>query len=75
MHIQPLLIRTSLNLQIKPTIKELATGRNNVEEWSFLPETGDRFYLGRTMFDSHFVLMHVGNAGQNRYFDSKSGQS
>ena len=49
---------------IKPTVLELSTGMTKAEEWSFLPDRG-RFYLGRTILDSHFALISVGKFGSN----------
>ena len=57
-----------VNLLVKPKILELSTGMNNVEEWSFLPETGG-FYLGRERFDDHFAFIRVSKSGPIHGYD------
>ena len=36
----------------------MSTGRNKVEEWTFLPANGDNGLMRRPSFDKNFVLLH-----------------
>lgn len=63
-----IILRILMNLLVKPRILELSTGMNNVEEWSFLPETR-RFYLGSKRFDNHIAFILVAKSGLVHDYD------
>ena len=66
---KPIFVCQSIShLELK--VLELSTGKNKVEEWTFLPAKWDHELVGRPIFDKNFVLLDFDHSGNFEFTDT-----
>ena len=51
-------------------VQELSTGKNKVEEWTFLPAKWDHELVSFPIFDKNFVLLDFDHSGNFEFTDT-----
>ena len=55
---------------MKLKVLELSTGKNKVEEWTFLPANWDHELMWSPIFDKNFVFLHFDTLGNFEFTDT-----